>query len=552
MRNNRSDEVRKGRQVVGAFLTNFAEQSSFVKNILAVSASENKCFEYFSTQKDYTEVSSVSHIPSTNSFDLFLGNFPIGLPSKPFDSGTSDRVNRLPQNWLDIHKSVNCFSKRGKGFFVLEPNFFWSNKGIQFQSILAGEGYFVEAFFRMSEGGLAPHTPIRPLLTCISRIEQEKVFVGELVDQEKTFGIVENLLNSVDSHDMSEGTFVKLDSFRGFDQYHIDIQIDRLETQFKNYEKRKIGDIAEEINVTKAQTDFAEIDNAVYIPRIGKSGVVQKAAELRIKPHNYYQVVLKPEVMSEYLVSFFASALGRLVLDSLQSNSFIPKVNKTSLVDAEVAIPSLNEQRSIAATRDKIQELKAELEKLESELSLNPTSSSSKLTRLDAMLEAVGSLSEADKVRALVRIGESKTIEYKETYCLDIRKGTKEPHIELMVLKTLVAFLNTDGGTLLVGVSDDGGIPGIQNDLNYFRNSSDKFLLHVKNRMKEKIGEQFYPYLDHRLVDVDSKLVLVVECKRSADPCFLDSKEFYVRTNPATDKLEGQKQHDYIKHHFNK
>ena len=49
---------------------------------------------------------------------------------------------------------------------------------------------------------------------------------------------------------------------------------------------------------------------------------------------------------------------------------------------------------------------------------------------------------------------------------------------------------------------------------------------------------------------VDVKHVLFVECKSSQAPCYLDRMEFYVRTNPATDKLEGPKLVEYVKNHF--
>jgi len=44
--------------------------------------------------------------------------------------------------------------------------------------------------------------------------------------------------------------------------------------------------------------------------------------------------------------------------------------------------------------------------------------------------------------------------------------------------------------------------------------------------------------------------VLYVNCGKSEKPCYLDGKDFYVRTNPATDKLEGPKLVNYIKNHF--
>ena len=123
--------------------------------------------------------------------------------------------------------------------------------------------------------------------------------------------------------------------------------------------------------------------------------------------------------------------------------------------------------------------------------------------------------------------------------------------MEVEVLKTIVAFLNTDGGILLVGVNDSGVATGIDIEINKFhRSSTDKFLLHFKNRIKTRIGEPFYPYFEYKPVKIDDSQILIVKCKASQSPCFLDSAEFYVRTNPATDKLEGPKLVEYVKHHF--
>ena len=58
---------------------------------------------------------------------------------------------------------------------------------------------------------------------------------------------------------------------------------------------------------------------------------------------------------------------------------------------------------------------------------------------------------------------------------------------------------------------------------------------------------------DMHTVDIseEERKVLVVECKPSERrPCFLDAKSFYVRTNPATDMLEGPKLYEYLKQRF--
>jgi type I restriction enzyme R subunit len=65
---------------------------------------------------------------------------------------------------------------------------------------------------------------------------------------------------------------------------------------------------------------------------------------------------------------------------------------------------------------------------------------------------AQGVMSEEDQIKLLIPNNESKTLEFKETFSLDVRKGTKEKYIEKSALKTLGAFLNSEGGDLLNGV----------------------------------------------------------------------------------------------------
>jgi len=51
-------------------------------------------------------------------------------------------------------------------------------------------------------------------------------------------------------------------------------------------------------------------------------------------------------------------------------------------------------------------------------------------------------------------------------------------------LKAIVAFCNSAGGELLIGVADDGSIVGIEHD--GFSNE-DKFQLHLRNLLLERI-----------------------------------------------------------------
>ena len=224
---------------------------------------------------------------------------------------------------------------------------------------------------------------------------------------------------------------------------------------------------------------------------------------------------------------------------------------QNGLSDLSIPIPKLSNQKDIIDASARLDSLRQHIDELDKNMALSPMNTDAVLEQSSKMLAAVGGLTDAEKVMSLIRKGESGDCEFKESFSLDIRKGTQEKYIEISSLKTIAAFLNTDGGTLLVGVSDDGSVPGLEREIKMFhKDKTDRFLLHFKNQLKSKIGEEFYPYIDHRIASVDHVEVLIVQVKSSSKACFLDDKDFYVRTNPATDKLEGPKLVEYIQNHF--
>ena len=83
-----------------------------------------------------------------------------------------------------------------------------------------------------------------------------------------------------------------------------------------------------------------------------------------------------------------------------------------------------------------------------------------------------------------------------------------------------------------------------------FGDSNDKYLLHFKNLFKSQIGEQYYPLVNYQLEAVDEHVILHVVCGRSDQEVFVSGKDFYIRTNPATDRLDGPKQIQYIRKRF--
>ncbi len=150
----------------------------------------------------------------------------------------------------------------------------------------------------------------------------------------------------------------------------------------------------------------------------------------------------------------------------------------------------------------------------------------------------------------IIQIGETAKIEFKSTLRTNLHTNQVDKRMELSVLKTLSAFLNTSGGNLLVGIEDDKNIIGLESD--NFQND-DKINLHLTNLIKTHIGNEFLPFIKSVMVEIKKKKVLLIICKKAPKHVFLrhDNKEnFYIRNGPASIKIEGNALIDYIKHRF--
>jgi hypothetical protein len=156
--------------------------------------------------------------------------------------------------------------------------------------------------------------------------------------------------------------------------------------------------------------------------------------------------------------------------------------------------------------------------------------------------------SSPEEVQALIAQGENRYIEFKSTLRMNLHSKKPGKEIEIAWLKGVAGFLNTDGGTLLLGVTDEGAITGIEQDV--FENE-DKCRLHFKNLIATHIGAEKSKYIRFRLVPVDGKTVGMVLCARSSEPVFLkngNKEAFYIRNGPSSDELPVSKALHYIKH----
>ena len=156
----------------------------------------------------------------------------------------------------------------------------------------------------------------------------------------------------------------------------------------------------------------------------------------------------------------------------------------------------------------------------------------------------------------LIKRGESKTLEFKSTLRWSLKEDRQDDKgVTHAVLKTIAAFLNTEGGDLLIGVADDGSIVGIERDR---LENDDKYMRHLSQVVRNGLGDRAGTCIDPKTQVVQGNTVCVVSCQRSPEPVFLKWKglesvpegDFFVRSGPGTVKLAPESAREYIRTRF--
>ncbi len=155
----------------------------------------------------------------------------------------------------------------------------------------------------------------------------------------------------------------------------------------------------------------------------------------------------------------------------------------------------------------------------------------------------------------LIKRGRSKTLEFRPSLRSSPREGRTDDDVTYAVLETIAAFLNTEGGDLLIGVAEDGAVVGVESD---GFESDDRFVLHLAQVVRNALGDRAGTCIDPRIQIVKGKAVCVVSCQRSPEPVFLKREgtndapegDFFVRSGPSTVKLTPERARGYIRTRF--
>src|SRR5207249_4903471 len=156
----------------------------------------------------------------------------------------------------------------------------------------------------------------------------------------------------------------------------------------------------------------------------------------------------------------------------------------------------------------------------------------------------------------LIKRGESKTLEFKSTLRWNLKENRQDDKLVThAVLKTIAAFLNTEGGDLLIGVADDKSLVGIEADQ---LENEDKFMRHLAQVVRNGLGDRAGTCINPKAQILQGKTVCVVSCQRSPEPVFLKWKgmekspegDFFVRSGPGGVLLPPESAKEYIRTRF--
>lgn len=160
------------------------------------------------------------------------------------------------------------------------------------------------------------------------------------------------------------------------------------------------------------------------------------------------------------------------------------------------------------------------------------------------------SIQRQEALLQLLRGGESATVEFKQTLRADATTGELYKTLELSVVKSVAAFMNTSGGTLLIGVDDSGAITGLEPDLKLMsRGDLDGFEQSLRTLLIGRIDKASCSRVAVEFVTSSGKTFCAVSVPREQEAQWVEEKGtdiLFVRMGNGTMPLRGRDAHVYL------
>ena len=163
-------------------------------------------------------------------------------------------------------------------------------------------------------------------------------------------------------------------------------------------------------------------------------------------------------------------------------------------------------------------------------------------------------------IEELIQEEESTHLEFKSSLRWDYVESKVNKSLEKVILKTIAAFNNADGGVLIIGVDDDGNALGLENDYISLLGDRDRFERHLLTIVSNEFSTGYASSnLSVNFHTINDNEICEIDVKRGDDPLFNNVREkggqkvekFYIRRGNATSEISNYSEvTQYIKERF--
>lgn len=486
-----------------------------------------------------------------------------------------------------IFYSTQHLSDDGTAIFLVGPSFLNRRDSLSLIARLEDDGVYLNAVIGVERP--RPDTKSNGSLLIFSKRENENIFFSgcTLLEGEDT----SNAFYSPGKLDSDNNRWAPLEKFIGFGENNIPLINDAsvhkenlkksLRSSSSLYNYQTLEDVMIESKYIKEGEQIDDFNNlnALYIRRNFPISTTD-TKELKSWKGGYFVIILDAsKVKSQYLEYLLGRTVGKYMIDTISSGNVIKFVKGENLASMPIFLPSIDVQSTVLTIRNLIDEKTLELENLKMKLN--------DLDDLESIKNEIQEMHGGEiTIEQLLYREESSVLEFKSSLWREFdgltpadrdkdeehKQKNKFKNLEDSVIKTLCAFLNSEGGTLLIGVSDIKGddgkseITGIEHDYKFCKENnrnSDGFGQAIENIIRDKLRSRTTAIAKHitkSFHEVDGSTICKIDVrpaprKGHGYAVFAKlSKEkegiLFIRSGETTAPQSRESQTNYIASHF--
>jgi hypothetical protein len=278
------------------------------------------------------------------------------------------------------------------------------------------------------------------------------------------------------------------------------------------------------------------LKNTIFFPTIATRNAEVLCEKLldELKDWDYWAIELDTNKMSSgYLSVWFNENIPKQQIMGAGSGNYMPHLTKKDLEKLHVMNHSLSQQKQILKNISTSISLMIKANEIRDANVFEPTHIS-----IDDITNNIPDL----ELDMLLKKEESVRHELKSSLRYSVKKKINEDFLIEPILKTIVAFLNTEGGHLLVGIQEvhdgDNIILGIEID-GFI--SQDEWHRHLKSVIKTRIDIKYLEKnikVEFKKVNNKTIAIIKVAALDKKEHALLDEKKIFERKGPSNEELQ--------------